>query len=46
MVEAPDLISKLMVPFAVPGGALVNFLPFRALNNFIPPVLVVPNSAF
>ena len=46
MVEAPDQIIKLMTPFNVPGGALVNYLPFCALSNFIPAVLVVPNSYF
>lgn len=32
MVEAPDLISKLLVPFAVPGRALVNYFPFCAFS--------------
>jgi hypothetical protein len=36
MVEAPDQIIKLMRPFNVPGPALVNYLPFCALSNFIP----------
>jgi hypothetical protein len=46
MVELPDQIRKLMKPFAIPGVALVNYLPFCALSNFIPAVLVVPNSYF
>jgi hypothetical protein len=46
MVEAPDQIINLMGPFNVPGPALVNYLPFCALSNFIPAVLVVPNSYF
>ena len=44
MVEAPDQIIKLMTPFGVPGAALVNYLPFCALSDFTPAVLVVPNS--
>jgi hypothetical protein len=39
MVEAPDQISILMRPFNVPGPALVNYLSFCALSNFIPAVL-------
>ena len=46
MVEAPDQISELMRPFTVPGAALVNYLPFCALSNFISAVLVVPNGYF
>jgi hypothetical protein len=45
MVEAPDQIVPLMMPFNVPGTALVNYFPFRAHSNFIPSVLV-PNSYF
>ena len=44
MVEVPDQIIQLMGPFALPGAALVNYLPFCALSNFVPVVLVVPNS--
>jgi hypothetical protein len=46
MVEAPDQIIKLMRPFNVPGPALVNYFPFCAFSNFVPVVLVVPNSYF
>jgi len=48
MVEAPHQINKLMGPFTVPGAALVNYLPFCALSNFIPAsaMLVVPNIYF
>ncbi len=46
MVQAPDQISKLMRPFTVPGAALVNYLPFCALFNFIPAVFVVPDGYF
>jgi len=46
MVEAPDQIIKLMTQFTLPGAALVNYFPLCALSNFIPAVLVVPNSSF
>jgi hypothetical protein len=46
MVEAAHQIIELMGPFTVPGPALVNYLPFCALSNSIPAVLVVPNSYF
>jgi hypothetical protein len=48
MVEAPDQIIKLMRPFNVPGGAVVNYLPFCALSSFIFAVLVLvaPNGYF
>jgi len=46
MVEAPHQLIKLMAPFAVPGPALVNYLPFCTLSSFIPAVPVVLNSYF
>ena len=46
IVEPPAQIIKLMRPFNVPGPALINYLPFCALSNFIPVLLVVPNSYF
>jgi hypothetical protein len=46
MVEAPHQVIQLMGPFTVPGVALVNYLPFCALSNFIPTVPVVSNSCF
>ena len=44
IVEAPDQITHLTRPFAIPGSALVNYLPFCELSNFVPVVLAVPNS--
>ena len=46
MVDAPDQITKLMRQFSVPGPALVNYLPFCALSNFIPAMPVVTKSYF
>jgi hypothetical protein len=46
MIEAPNQVIKLMMPFPVPGAALVNYLPFCALSNIIPAVLAVPNGHF
>ena len=46
IVEAPNQIIKSMIPFDIPGVALVNYFPFCALSNFIPTVLVVLNGYF
>ena len=40
MLEAPIEASKIMTPFVLPGAALVNYLPFCALSNFHPSMLV------
>ena len=37
ILEAPVQISKLMSRLLSPGGALVNYLPFRAVLNFFLP---------
>ena len=44
IVEAPDQITYLTRPFAIPGSALVNYLPFCEHSNLIPVVLAVSNS--
>jgi len=37
MVEAPDQIVPLMMPFNVPGTALVNYFPFlRGIPSWVP----------
>jgi hypothetical protein len=46
MVEAPNQVIEFLKPFPVPGVAIVNYLPFCALSNSIPTVLVVPNGYF
>ena len=46
ILEAPLQISKTLSPLLLPGGALVNHLPFCALSSLIPAKLVVPHSYF
>jgi hypothetical protein len=46
MLEAPVQAAKLLSPLIRPGAALINHLPFCAVSNFIPAMLVVPNSYF
>jgi hypothetical protein len=45
MLEAPAQASKILSPLVVPGGALVNHLPFRKLSNF-PAMVVAPHRYF
>ena len=45
MLEAPTQASKILSPLVVPGGALVNHLPFRKLSDF-PAMVVVPHRYF
>ena len=40
MLEAPVEASKIMTPPAIPGAALVNYLPFCALPDSHPSTLV------
>ena len=42
MLEAPVRTGEIMSPFMLPGGALVNHLPFRKLSDF-PAMVVVPH---
>lgn len=46
ILEAPLQIIKLLAPLTLPGGALVNYLPFCAVFSFIPPFPVVSHSFF
>ena len=46
ILEAPLQISKTLSPLLLPGGALVNHLPFCALSSLISTMLVVPHSYF
>jgi hypothetical protein len=46
ILEAPVQASDIMAPLVLPGGALVNLLPFCAVPNFTPAALVVPHSYF
>ena len=37
ILEAPAQLSEMMSPLVLPGGALVNHLPFCAFfNSFLP----------
>ena len=42
ILEAPVQVAKLLSRLLSPGGALVNYVPFRAILNF---VLVIPVMA-
>jgi hypothetical protein len=44
IIEAPVQNSKMMSRLLSPGRALVNYLPFRAVLNFVLAVLVMPHS--
>jgi hypothetical protein len=35
ILEAPLQMIKMLAPLALPGGALVNYLPFCAVLNFL-----------
>jgi hypothetical protein len=45
ILEAPVQLNKLMSWLVSPGRALVNYLPFRAVLNFVHSILV-PHSFF
>ena len=40
ILEAPVQASKILGPLILPGATLVNHLPFCAVANFAPPILV------
>ena len=40
ILEAPVQSVEILSPLCLPGGALVNHLPFRAVTRFIDPVLL------
>jgi hypothetical protein len=44
ILEAPVQASKLMSRLVLPGRALVNYLPFRAVLNLVLAILVTPHS--
>ena len=45
MLEAPVRTGEILSPLVLPGGALVNYLPFRKLSN-IPAMVVVSHCYF
>jgi hypothetical protein len=44
ILEAPTGAAEKLSPLLLPGGALVNHLPFCAISNFILPRIVVSYS--
>ena len=46
ILEAPVQASDIMAPLVLPGGALVNHLPFCAVPNLIRVMLVVAHNYF
>ena len=44
MLEAPHKVSELMKLLLQPGASLVNHFPFCAVSDFVPVMLVMPNS--
>jgi hypothetical protein len=46
ILEAPTGAAEILSPLLLPGGALVNHLPFCAIFNFILPIIVVPYNCF
>jgi hypothetical protein len=44
ILEAPTGAAENLSPLLLPGGALVNHLPFCAISNFILPTTVVSHS--
>jgi hypothetical protein len=46
ILEAPVQMGKLMSRLLSPGRALINYLPFRAVLNFVLAVLVMPQHFF
>ena len=46
ILEAPAQTNELLSPLLLPGGSLVNHLPFCAITCFIPAILLVSHSYF
>lgn len=44
ILEAPTGAAETLSPLLLPGGALVNHLPFCAISNFIFPTILVSHS--
>ena len=45
-LEAPIQITEILAPLTLPGAALINDLPFCAIFNFLPAILVVLHGYF
>ena len=46
ILEAPAQTNELLSPLLLPGGTLVNHLPFCAITRFIPAILLVSHRYF
>ena len=46
MLEAPYQTTKLMARLILPGAALINNLPFCAVSNSVPAMLIVAHNYF
>jgi hypothetical protein len=46
ILEAPTRAAEKLSPLLLPGGALINHLPFCEISNFILPIIVVSHSMF
>jgi hypothetical protein len=44
ILEAPTGAAEMLSPLLLPGGALVNHLPFCTISDFIFPIIVVSHS--
>jgi len=44
ILQAPTGAAEMLSPLLLPGGALVNHLPFRAVSKFTLPIIVVSHS--
>jgi hypothetical protein len=44
ILEAPTGAADMLSPLLLPGGALVNHLPFCTISNYIFSIIVVPHS--
>jgi hypothetical protein len=44
ILEAPTGAAETLSPLLLPGGALINHLPFCTISNFIIPIIMVSDS--
>jgi len=46
ILEAPNQANEITSPLLIPGGALVNDLPFCTISNFILAIRVASHGYF
>ena len=46
ILRPQEWAAEILSPLLLPGAALVNHLPFCAVSNFVPAILVVSHSRF